>query len=125
MLGAERARPRQTPLRARQRPPPQARCFRRGGPSLRFHHCAPHADDSAPSHGQWRSGVLEQSWRIGGCRGAEVAALQAFKTDGLRVVRASTHEIYDDITPPPGATELFNGSDAAVGRLVKYVQVQR
>jgi hypothetical protein len=28
--------------------------------------------------GKWRSGVLEQSWRLGGASGAELAALHAF-----------------------------------------------
>jgi hypothetical protein len=39
--------------------------------------------------GQWRSGVLEQSWRIGGATAAEIAALEAIRADaGLKVVRA-------------------------------------
>ena len=33
------------------------------------------------ARGQWRSGVLEQSWRIGGATGAEIAALEAFRAD--------------------------------------------
>lgn len=73
--------------------------------------------------GRWRSGVLEQSWRIGGCSGAEVAALQALKTGGAPVVRASTHEIYGDAVVPRGALILFDGVDSAAGRLVKYAQV--
>lgn len=76
--------------------------------------------------GQWRSGVLEQSWRIGGASGAEIAALQAFKAHpGWRWVRASTHEHYaDQVTLPPGARLLYDGVDPHVGRLVKYAQVQ-
>jgi len=72
--------------------------------------------------GRWHSGVLEQSWRIGGCSGAEVAALGAFKADGSHVVRASTHEIYGDAVVPRGAMVLFDGVDPAAGRLVKYAQ---
>ncbi|MGH8807385.1 MAG: DUF3182 family protein, partial [Noviherbaspirillum sp.] len=46
-------------------------------------------------HGQRRSGVLEQSWRIGGASGAEIVALEAFQADpALAVVCASTTEIY-------------------------------
>lgn len=74
--------------------------------------------------GQARSGVLEQSWRIGGASGAEVAALHAFNADpGLRMVHASTHEVYaDDDAPivPPGAHVHYDGTDAHVGRLTKY-----
>ena len=41
------------------------------------------------AQGQWRCRVLEQSWRIGGASGPEVAALQAFRADpALRVIRA-------------------------------------
>ena len=76
--------------------------------------------------GRWRSGVLEQSWRIGGASGAELAALHAFKADPtLKTVRASTHEIYaDNPTPPPGAVVHFDGVDPEVGRLLKYAKVQ-
>ena len=76
--------------------------------------------------GRWRSGVLEQSWRIGGASGAELAALHAFKADpALQVVRASTHEIYaDDPKAPPGALVHFDGVDPDVGRLLKYARVQ-
>lgn len=76
--------------------------------------------------GQWRSGVLEQSWRIGGASGAEVAALQAFQADpGCRVVRASTHEVYaDKVSVPAGARVHYDDDDADVGRVTKYAQVE-
>jgi hypothetical protein len=76
--------------------------------------------------GVWRSGVLEQSWRIGGASGAEVLALRAFGDDpGLRWVEASTYELYaDDVALPPGAEVHFDGSDRDVGRLVKYAVVE-
>jgi len=69
--------------------------------------------------------VLEQSWRIGGASGAEVAALHAFHDDSsLRWVDASTHEVYaDGVTMPPGAQVQFDGVDADAGRLVKYTLV--
>jgi hypothetical protein len=76
-------------------------------------------DDS----GRWRSGVLEQSWRIGGATGAELAALAAFEADpALRVVRAATTEVYGGATPPPDAEVYFNGVDRHVGAIAKYTR---
>jgi hypothetical protein len=76
--------------------------------------------------GHPRSGVLEQSWRIGGATGAEIAALEAFRADpGLQWVHASTHEIYGETAPPPPhATLYFRGIDARVGPLTKFALVQ-
>lgn len=75
--------------------------------------------------GTWRSGVLEQSWRIGGASGAEIAALHAFDAEpSLRWVDASTHEVYaDGVQLPAGAELHFDGVDADAGRLVKYAVV--
>jgi len=72
------------------------------------------------------SGVLEQSWRIGGASGAEAAALHAFAANpSLRRVRASTCEVYsEDFKPPAGAWLLYDGPDNQGGRLVKYAQVR-
>lgn len=73
------------------------------------------------------SGVLEQSWRIGGASGAEIMALHAFRADPrLRVVRVSTHEVYGDAAPvPAGARIHFDGlDDARLGRLTKYAKVE-
>ena len=72
--------------------------------------------------GRQCSGVLEQSWRIGGASGAEVEALIAFRRDpSLSVVRASTTEIYGSgATVPPGATLYFQGNDDHAGPLTKY-----
>jgi len=76
--------------------------------------------------GVWRSGVLEQSWRIGGASGAEIAALHAFREQpALRWVDASTHETYADaVAAPPGAQVHFDGHDVQQGRLLKYALVQ-
>ncbi|HEY9066294.1 MAG TPA: DUF3182 family protein [Burkholderiaceae bacterium] len=74
----------------------------------------------------WRSGVLEQSWRIGGASGAEIAALQALRDDpGLTMVHASTREVYGDRAEqvPARATVHFDGVDRHGERLVKYAQV--
>ena len=74
---------------------------------------------------QRRSGVLEQSWRMGGASGAEIAALEAFRADcALPAVRASTVEIYGDSDPPPHATVYFRGIDDEVGPMTKYAVVE-
>lgn len=72
--------------------------------------------------GQWHSGVLEQSWRIGGASGAEVAALRAFAVDPrLLRVRASICERYGGASlVPAGAWVLFDGLDEGGGRITKY-----
>jgi uncharacterized protein DUF3182 len=71
--------------------------------------------------GQWRSGVLEQSWRVGGASAAEIAALEAFRGDpGLHVVRASTFEVHGACEPPPRAVVQFRGVDERVGPITKY-----
>lgn len=77
------------------------------------------------AQGQWCSGVLEQSWRIGGATGAELAALEAFHGDkALRKVRASSIEKYGELDPvPAGATTYFQGDDPEVGPLTKYALV--
>jgi hypothetical protein len=70
----------------------------------------------------WRSGVLEQSWRVGGASCAEVAALQAFRLDAaLNTIRASTTEIYGPSPEvPSGALVYFSGVDEHVGMITKY-----
>lgn len=75
--------------------------------------------------GRQHSGVLEQSWRIGGASGAEAAALHAFRAEPrLLRVRASTTEVYGDrMTLPNGARITYSGVDPHVGQLTKYVQV--
>jgi hypothetical protein len=69
-----------------------------------------------------RSGVLEQSWRIGGASGAEVAALEAlFAMPALNAVRAATVERYGKgHAPPPQATIYFHGTDERDGPITKY-----
>jgi len=77
--------------------------------------------------GRWCCGVLEQSWRIGGASGAEIAALAAFRAEpGLRAVRASTVETYGESEAPlpPHATVYFCGLDDRVGPITKYAVVE-
>lgn len=78
--------------------------------------------------GRRRCGVLEQSWRIGGASGAEVAALEAFRADpALRAVRAATVEVYGAgaAAPPPGAAVYFRGVDERDGPITKYATIER
>ncbi|HEU4814261.1 MAG TPA: DUF3182 family protein [Xanthomonadaceae bacterium] len=73
------------------------------------------------ARGTHRSGVLEQSWRIGGASPAELLAMEAFAANPAVVrVRVSCHEAYGDCTPPAGATVHYNGDDPRLGPLTKY-----
>ncbi len=72
--------------------------------------------------GHRRSGVLEQSWRLGGASGAEIGALEAFRADpSLRTVRAMSREVYGAAPVlPANAAVYFSGNDPHVGPLTKY-----
>lgn len=71
------------------------------------------------------SGVLEQSWRIGGASAAEAAALEAFRADpAIRVLRASTFEVYGEAKIPPRAVVQFSGRDEHTGPISKYTVVE-
>ncbi|GAB3540365.1 DUF3182 family protein [Noviherbaspirillum agri] len=76
--------------------------------------------------GKRYSGVLEQSWRIGGASGAEIAALDAFRADpSLQVVCASTVEAYGaGHSVPPDATVYYQGEDEVVGHITKYSRLE-
>lgn len=76
--------------------------------------------------GRWRSGVLEQSWRVGGATGPEIAALEAFRSQPQRaLVRAASVEIYGDSPEPPAhATVYYRGTDPRVGLLTKYTVIE-
>jgi hypothetical protein len=76
------------------------------------------------SSGQSRSGVLEQSWRMGGASSAEVAALQSFVNDpGMRAIRVSSVETYIDQALPADAIEVYRGPAENSEFLLKYVTV--
>jgi hypothetical protein len=71
------------------------------------------------------SGVLEQSWRVGGASPAEIAALDMFlKHPDLNVVRSSCVEAYGEHEPPPQAMVYFCDVDRLVGRITKYCMVE-
>src|SRR5690606_19075412 len=75
--------------------------------------------------GDFCSGVLEQSWRIGGASGAEIFALDAFSKDKkLQCVRASVYEVYGTAEPPAHTAILYSGNDPEVGYITKYVKVE-
>lgn len=79
------------------------------------------------AEGTWSSGVLEQSWRIGGATGAEIAALEAFQANpDLQSVRTSCVEQFGPLAPTPsGAVVYFQGEDPEVGPLTKYALLHR
>ncbi|MFS8977040.1 DUF3182 family protein [Cupriavidus necator] len=71
-------------------------------------------------------GVLEQSWRVGGATGAELAALAALRDDPRRAcVVASTREVYGSgVSVPDDAEIYFQGEDRHVGPLTKYARLE-
>ncbi|MGV8920222.1 MAG: DUF3182 family protein [Pseudomonas sp.] len=77
------------------------------------------------ARGQACSGVLEQSWRIGGASAAEIEALMAFTKDpALQRICCSTHEVYGETRAPADARVLYSGDDPQVGFITKYTRVQ-
>ena len=74
------------------------------------------------ARGRWHCGVLEQSWRIGGASGPEVAALAAFRADEkLWAVHARSSEAYDvDTGVPRGAIVHYCGVDKHAGPMTTY-----
>ena len=75
--------------------------------------------------GQPCSGVLEQSWRIGGASSAEIHALAAFAAEPtLQRIQASSWEIYGVSPPiPDGALVLYQGDDPSTGPLTTGVRL--
>jgi len=77
------------------------------------------------SNGKQRSGVLEQSWRMGGASSAEVAALQSFVNDpGMPAICVSSVETYIDQPLPADAIEVYRGPAENGDFLLKYVTVK-
>ncbi len=76
--------------------------------------------------GERVSGVLEQSWRIGGATAAEVAALEVLAASDRAVrVDASCSEVFGyNAEVPAGATVLYRGEDPEVGFMTRYSTVE-
>nr|WP_314467376.1 DUF3182 family protein [uncultured Novosphingobium sp.] len=75
--------------------------------------------------GTTRIGVLEQSWRIGGATGAEIAAFEYLQAHPERAgVTCATVEIYGAVdAAPPGAAVYYSGVDPVAGPLTKYAEI--
>lgn len=78
------------------------------------------------ANGSWCTGVLEQSWRIGGASAAEIAALEAFHNhDDVNVVVATTTEVFGaDVIGPEDAIPLFQGVDSEIGPVSKFLNIK-
>ena len=76
--------------------------------------------------GEWKSGVLEQSWRIGGASAAEILALEALRADPqLAAVEAACFEIFGGTkSSPENAFVYFRGVDRNAGAMTKYALIQ-
>lgn len=68
------------------------------------------------------SGVLEQSWRIGGATAAEILALSAFSEQPeLTQVKSRTVEVFGELADvPEGALLLYRGVDPKAGAITRY-----
>jgi hypothetical protein len=79
------------------------------------------------SAGRLVSGVLEQSWRIGGATAAEVLALRAFKSNPqLDRVKCRTIEVFGELADVPDeALLLYRGIDPNAGPLTRYAISER
>jgi hypothetical protein len=76
--------------------------------------------------GQRCTGVLEQSWRIGGATPAEITALEGFRDNPQATqIRASAVEVYGEIEYlPENAIIYFQGLDENVGPITKYAYLK-
>lgn len=74
----------------------------------------------------WCSGVLEQSWRIGGATSAEVVALSAFdRAPQLQCIRASSGERYGNKAAIPAHAQIYyRGEDPGVGPITRYTCIE-
>jgi len=77
--------------------------------------------------GQWRSGVLEPSWRVGGATASELVGVNAFlREPELRVVEvAHVEEFGSGREAPPDAVVHFRGDDPRAGPLLRYTVIRR
>ena len=73
----------------------------------------------------FRSGIIDQSWRIGGCSGVEVAALEAFALrPEIQVLRGSAFTRYGTAEVPAGAIVHFEGLDDESGPMQVYSYIE-
>lgn len=81
--------------------------------------------EGTDAQGRIHIGVLEQSWRIGGATGAEIAACEYLEAHPEKAgVTCATVEIYGDAhAAPPGAAVYYGGVDPVAGPLTKYAQI--
>ncbi|MGX7877460.1 DUF3182 family protein [Mesorhizobium sp. ORM6] len=79
------------------------------------------------SSGDWRSGVLEASWRVGGSSTAELAEIELMNQDPeVRLVRVSAVKQYGkDCRPPEAANIDFQGDDPEEGPITRYTMVSQ
>jgi hypothetical protein len=79
------------------------------------------------AQGQWRSGVLESSWRAGGASPAELLAISNFlENPDLQELAVSHVETYGPLgEPPPGAVVHFQGEDPAAGPIIRYTLIRQ
>ena len=77
------------------------------------------------ARGELVSGVLEQSWRIGGASSAEIFGLaEMCRNPHLNKVRSASMEFYGkDVLLPEDAVVLYQGHDKEVGDITKCVRV--
>jgi hypothetical protein len=74
------------------------------------------------SRGRPVSGVLEQSWRVGGASAAEILALAAFKArPDLMQMKSRTVEVFGELADVPAdALVLYRGVDPKAGTITRY-----
>ena len=77
--------------------------------------------------GEWRSGVFESSWRVGGASTAELAAVSAFVHDpALQIVEASVVKAFGTgCEVPPDAVVHYRADDPEDGPITRYVRLMR
>jgi hypothetical protein len=78
------------------------------------------------ANGVFRCGVIDQSWRIGGTSGVEVAAARILKDrPELTFVKGSSFNVYgEDAIAPPGAIVHFQDVDHEYGPMLMYTIVE-
>jgi hypothetical protein len=77
------------------------------------------------AQGICKSGVLEQSWRVGGASPAEIVAFETFQNDLRRdMVRVCCVEHYgENIEIPDNGQFFYQGVDDSTGPLTKYARI--